>query len=211
MKKIAFIITVAISLMPFNIIRVTLYRLFLRYDIQSSKIGFGTIIAIDQFTADHISIGNFNLLTGPFSFSAKSGCTIGGGNIFRCGKWASSAQFSNRHFGRSIQLDENVTITNKHYFDTVGTTRIGSGSWIAGYGSQFWTHGGNKADIDITIAPNCYIASAVRFAPGASIASETIIGIGSVVTKKFVEPKTLIAGNPAIVKKTNYSWQNDLC
>ncbi|MDD2781651.1 hypothetical protein [Sulfuricurvum sp.] len=211
MSHIRFLLAFIISIIPLNMMRIFLYRLIFRYDIQSSKIGFGTIIAIDHLSIDHVTIGNFNLFTGPFSFSAKSGCAIGGGNIFRCGKWASSTQFTNRQFGRAIQLDENVTITNKHYFDTVGTTHIGIGSWIAGYGSQFWTHGGNKADIDITIAPHCYIASAVRFAPGASIASETIIGIGSVVTKKFVAPKTLIAGNPAIVKKTNYSWQNDLC
>jgi acetyltransferase-like isoleucine patch superfamily enzyme len=210
MSKIRLILAVIISIVPLSMIRIMLYRLFFRYDIRSSKIGFGTIIAIDNLSIDHVCIGNFNLFTGPFSFSAKNGCTIGGGNIFRCGKWASSVQFANRHFGRNIQLDENITITNKHYFDTVGTTKIGSGSWIAGYASQFWTHGGDKADIDINIGQNCYLASSVRFAPGSCIADDTIVGIGSVVTKKFVEPKTLIAGNPAIVKKTNYSWQNDL-
>jgi len=210
MSKIYLILAAIISIMPFNLIRIILYRFFFRYDIRSSKIGFGTIIAIDNLSITHVSIGNFNLFTGPFSFSAKSGCVIGGGNIFRCGKWASAAQFSNRHFGRALQLDENITITNKHYFDTVGTTKIGKNSWIAGYGSQFWTHGGDKVDIDITIGQNCYLASSVRFAPGVSIADDTIVGIGSVVTKKFIESKTLIAGNPAIVKKINYSWQNDL-
>jgi acetyltransferase-like isoleucine patch superfamily enzyme len=210
MKKIAFILAITISIMPLNTIRIFLYRLFFRYDIRSSKIGFGTIVTINNLILNHVNIGSFNLFTGPFTFSANTNSSIGSGNIFRCGKWVASSKFEERRFGRSIFLGTSVTITNKHYFDTVGTTTIGDHSWIAGYGSQFWTHGGDKLDIDITIGRNCYLASAVRFAPGASIPDDTIVGIGSVVTKKFTECKILIAGNPAIVKKTNYSWQKDL-
>lgn len=199
-----------IAVLPLGILRTMLYRALLRYDIRSSRIGWGTIIAVDSFCIDTVSIGNFNLFTGPFSFLAGSGSTIGSTNVFQCGKWAAEKRYADRNFGRSISVGANVIITNKHYFDIVGHLEIGHDSWIAGYGSQFWTHGGNKADIDIVIGNQCYIASSVCLVPGASIADNTIVGIGSVVTKKFTEPKTLIAGNPAIVKKTNYSWQNDL-
>lgn len=210
MNKIKFLMAVMISVLPFSIVRVTLYKLFMQYDIHSSKIGWGTVIAIDSFSINHVSIGSLNLFTGPFSFKASPGCFIGGGNIFRCGKWAGSAAFADRDFGRSMSIGRDVTITNKHYFDVVGNLIVGNDSWIAGYGSQFWTHGGNKKEIDIHIGVRCYLGSAVRFAPGACVADGTIVGLGSVVTKKFYESDVMIAGNPASIKKTDYNWQDDL-
>lgn len=201
---------VIIAVLPLSIFRTMLYRILLRYNIRSSKIGWGTVIAVDSFCLDNVSIGSFNLFTGPFVFSAGSGTTIGSGNVFRCGKWAADQRFANRNFGRSMSVGDNVVMTNKHYFDIVGTLDIGHDSWIAGFGSQFWTHGGNKADIDICIGNRCYLASAVRFAPGACLADDTIVGIGSVVTKKFSEEQILIAGNPAVIKKSGYCWQKDL-
>ena len=40
-------------------------------------------------------------------------------------------------------------IISGHYFDLSGSISIGKHSWIAGYGSQFWTHGTSTPDTKV--------------------------------------------------------------
>ncbi|MGR7996676.1 acyltransferase [Xanthobacter sp. ZOL 2024] len=65
------------------------------------------------------------------------------------------------------------------YLDTVGNVTIGDHSWI-----------GERA----------YITK------NASIAPETIVAACSVVTRRFDEQMTVLAGNPASVKKRGIRW-----
>jgi acetyltransferase-like isoleucine patch superfamily enzyme len=74
---------------------------------------------------------------------------------------------------------------------------LGRESWIAGCGSQFWTHGISVMDRDIVIGEECYIASAVRFAPGSGIGNKVIVSMGSVVAKKIADDNIIVAGVPA--------------
>lgn len=41
---------------------------------------------------------------------------------------------------------------------------------------------------------------------GVSIPDNSVIGVGSVVTKSFNESNVIIAGNPAVVKKQGIHW-----
>ncbi|MCF6243898.1 MAG: hypothetical protein L3J43_02545 [Sulfurovum sp.] len=210
MRKIRFLFAIVISLMPMSGIRIFLYRHILKYKINSSKIGFGTILDIEACDMDGTLIGNFNLFTGPFSLTIKEGTSIGSGNVFRCGKWVTDTNATHINFLHTMHIGKAVTITNKHYFDLAGLIDIGDGSWVAGYASQFWTHGGEKSDNDIIIGKNCYLGSAVRFAPGSMLANNSLVGMGSVVTKKFKKENIMIAGAPAVMKKENFDWQKDL-
>lgn len=210
MNKLKFFIAIAISLLPLNVMRVFLYSKILKYQIVNTKIGFATIIDIDSCTLDNVSIGKFNMFTGPFSLHIKSESSIGSGNIFRCGKWVVDTQTTAINFKHSLDIGQKVTITNKHYFDVAGLIEIGDESWIAGYASQFWTHGGEKKDNDIIIGKNCYIGSATRFSPGSELSNNTLVGMGSVVTKKFTQENVMIVGVPATVKKEHFHWQKDL-
>lgn len=73
---------------------------------------------------------------------------------------------------------------------------------VAGIGSQFWTHGGQRKKTEIVINKKCYIGSAVKFGQGVEISENSYIGLGSVVIDTFDLPNVLIFGNPArIVKK----------
>ncbi|MEE9365059.1 MAG: hypothetical protein V3U92_20845, partial [Cellulophaga sp.] len=168
--------------------------------------GFGTIIDIEKCDLKNVNIGKFNLFTGPFTLQMDSKSSIEFGNLFRCGEWTTDEKFLNLNFSRSLEIGKNVTITNKHYFDIAGLIKISDDSWIAGYGSQFWTHGGNVVDKDIIIERNCYIGSAVCFAPGTKFSINTMVGLGSVVAKKFEQDNVLVAGSPAKVKKENFNW-----
>ncbi|MEZ0131164.1 capsule biosynthesis protein CapG, partial [Flavobacterium sp. LBUM151] len=59
----------------------------------------------------------------------------------------------------------------------------------------------------IKIKDDIYVGSASCFAPGVFIESENLVGLGSVVTKSFIQNKTIIAGNPALVVKENIDWR----
>lgn len=56
----------------------------------------------------------------------------------------------------------------------------------------------------LEIGNNVWIGCHAKILKNANIPDNTIIGLGSVVTKKFTQPNSIIAGNPATVLKTNY-------
>ncbi|WP_447035648.1 DapH/DapD/GlmU-related protein [Vibrio alginolyticus] len=52
---------------------------------------------------------------------------------------------------------------------------------------------------DIIIGDNCWVGMNTVILPGVELASDTIVGAGSVVTKSFKSGKVIIGGNPAKV------------
>ncbi len=64
----------------------------------------------------------------------------------------------------------------------------------------------NKPVDVLTIGNHCWIGAGSTIIKNACIPNNTIIGFKSVVTKKFTEEYTAIAGNPAKVIKTNVDW-----
>ncbi|MEE1111221.1 MAG: acyltransferase [Alphaproteobacteria bacterium] len=60
----------------------------------------------------------------------------------------------------------------------------------------------------VSIGDNCWIGEGVRILKNAQIPSNTIVGGGSVVAKKFDEEYTVIAGNPAKVIKHDVTWSH---
>lgn len=196
-----------ISVVPLNKARCMLYRLFFGYSITGTRLGFGSIILVDKAHLKNCSIGRYTKFTGPMTVSCE-GSVIGPHNMFYCGEWTASTEFEDKDYERTLLIEPDTKISNGHYFDVAGTLSVGAGSWIAGRDSQFWTHGAGVTDRNIFIGTNCYVASAVRFAPGAEIAQNTLVALGSVVTKKFTEDNTMIAGVPARIVKQNYDWKS---
>lgn len=205
MLKIKFVLAALISIVPINALRVLGYRL-LGYKI-SGRIGFGTVIAVSEAHFDKCRIGPFNLFIGPMKVEIDAGAKIENRNTFSCGFWVLQEQYQDKNYTRSLKLGANTLVTSSHYFDVAGSFSLGDNSWIAGIGSQFWTHGAGVADRDIQIGCDCYIGSAVRFAPGSAIGDNVIVAIGSVVTKKFDEGKAMLGGVPATVLKKDYDWK----
>ncbi len=62
----------------------------------------------------------------------------------------------------------------------------------------------------VNIGDDCWIGEGAFILKNASIASNNIVGSKSVVTKRFDEKYTVIAGNPAQVKKRNVEWVRNL-
>lgn len=205
MLKVKLVLAAIISIVPINGLRLLGYRL-LGYQL-SGHIGFGTVIAVSEAHFEQCKIGAFNLLVGPMKVEISAGASIGDRNTFSCGFWTTREQYKDKNYTRSLQIGANTLITSGHYFDVAGSFVLGDGSWIAGIGSQFWTHGAGVADRDIRIGRDCYLGSAVRFAPGSAVGNHVIVAMGSVVTKKFDISRAMIGGVPATVLKQDYDWK----
>ncbi len=208
MLNVKVVVAIAISLIPLNQVRRLLYRVLFGYSIDpNSKIAFATVIAVDSATIEGVNIGMFNRFIGPYSLLIKKGTSIGRSNEFYCGGWAAERRFAENGYERFCHIGEDCVVTRSHYFDTTGGISIGDRSWIAGCYSQFWSHGIGVRLRTISIGPDCYIGSAVRFAPGASIGKNNVVGLGAVVVGNFDIENALIAGVPARVVNTEYHWR----
>ncbi len=64
----------------------------------------------------------------------------------------------------------------------------------------------NAVSGKLVIGNHCWIGQDVKIMKSACLPDNTIVGGDSVVTKKFDERYTVIAGNPARVIKTNVDW-----
>jgi acetyltransferase-like isoleucine patch superfamily enzyme len=198
--ELRILISLIISLVPFNTGRVLLHRLLNGYHFsRSARIGFGTVLAVDKASIGNANVLRFNRFEGPFELTIEDGAIIGPSNQFTClltgikKDQSGNPMYPNRH----CKIGGNSHITERHYIDATGGFELGLGSWIAGCDSQFWTHGIKNEPI--VIGNHCYVSSAVRFAPGAEIGDYVLVGLGSVVTGKFVQGNIMIGGVPAKV------------
>jgi acetyltransferase-like isoleucine patch superfamily enzyme len=205
-KKLKIVLAVLIGFLPLNGLRVLGYRL-LGYQVGNARIGFGTVIAVDSAILESCLIGPFNMFLGPLKLHVHQGASIGNRNEFVCGYWVLRAEYEDAHYLRSLEICEEALITSRHYFDLAGSLILGERSWIAGIDSQFWTHGVGVRERNIRIGSDCYIGSAVRFSPGASIGDRVVVAMGSVVSGELPEGNALVGGVPAKVLKTNYDWK----
>jgi len=191
--KVRILVSLLISMMPSNLLRIWLHRMVNGYRISGhARIGFAAILAVDEAKIGRSTIRWFNRFEGPFDLVIEDGTIIGPSNRF-----ASLFDPAKNEDGTSpsyCKIGRNVSIGEKNLIDATGGFQIGDNSWIAGYESQFWTHGPRNGPI--AIGNDCFICSAVRFAPGSSIGNHVIVAMGSVVTKNFVD-NIMIGGVPA--------------
>lgn len=187
-----------IKRIPSNVLRVFFYRRLLKYNIgQNVKIGRSFINCKTVVIGNNVVIRhNNNIVCDSFLVGCNtkihSGNTIVGNSSFSIG--------------------ENSRIINNHFIDLWNKVKIGNNTWIAGRGSQFWTHGsihtkrGTK-DLGINIKNNVYIGSNTCISPGVTLESENLVGLGSVIQKSILTKRNIIAGNPAIIVKKNIDWR----
>ncbi len=95
-----------------------------------------------------------------------------------------------------FSLGAGSIITTGHKIDFTDRVEIGRRTIIGGRNSSLWTHNRQRT-APIHIGSFTYVGSEIRIAPGGSIPSKCIVGIGSVITGQFVEEGRLIAGVPA--------------
>lgn len=187
------------SSLPSNPLRVAVYKHFFGYKIgKRAKIGLGVIISVDRFEAgEDVQIRRRTSFIGPMTVVLGDKNIIGRDNKFMSGN--RGPHETEMNYARQFILGTDCLINDGHIFDVMGKIEICSRTWIAGYDSQFISHGAGVMERDIHIGDNCFIGSAVRFAPGSSIGSHVILGMGAVVTKRIESDNVIVGGFPAKV------------
>lgn len=99
-------------------------------------------------------------------------------------------------------LGKSAGITSRHFIDCNGGVYIGDFTTVAGIRSQILTHSidvykNRQHAAPVHIGKYCFLGTGVILLAGTSLPDYSILGAGSVLTKKHLEEGMLYAGNPA--------------
>ena len=101
-----------------------------------------------------------------------------------------------------------LAVSGGCYINAYDGIRIGTGT-IWGPNVCFVSQDHERTNLDevpptsgIVIGRDCWIGAGTVILPGTSIAAGTIVGANSVVSGAFSQPRCLIAGAPATVRKS---------
>jgi len=201
-----------VALLP-SFLKRTCYRWFFGYRIgKHVRIGLSIIDVGACDIADHVIIGNLNLIIRVKKLDIGEHVRIGHLNIIRGGdevKLGRYAEIIRMNEINSIAepevvnptdprflLGEGSIVTAGHKIDFTDRVTIGRRSILGGRNSSLWTHNRQRTR-PIEIGSFAYIGSEIRIAPGGSVPSKSIVGIGSVITSELDNEGFLIAGVPA--------------
>lgn len=211
-RKLRLLGLVCIAPMP-SFLKRFCYRLFFRYRIgKRVRIGLSLIDAADCQIDDDARIGHLNLVIGVKRLTLGDHVRIGHLNIIRGGDEVRIGRFCDiirlneinsipepevvNEVDPRFILGDGSIITSGHKIDFTDRVEIGPRTIIGGRNSSLWTHNRQRTQ-PIKIGAFTYIGSEIRMAPGGSIPSRCIVGIGSVIIGELTGTERLIAGVPA--------------
>ena len=211
-SKFRLAVLALIALLP-SFLKRPCYRLFYGYRIgKRVHIGVSIIDAQECEIADDVLIGHLNLVLGVKKIWIGDHTKIGHLNIIRGGDEVRLGRYSEIMRTNQINsipdpdvvnptdprfsLGDGSIITTGHKIDFTDRVEIGRRSIIGGRNSSLWTHNRQRTR-PIAIGSFTYVGSEIRMAPGSTLPSRCIVGIGSVVTGQLTEEERLIAGVPA--------------
>jgi acetyltransferase-like isoleucine patch superfamily enzyme len=205
-----------VALLP-SFLKRPCYRLFFGYSIgKRVRVGLSIIDAHECRIDDDVRIGHLNVIIRVKKMSIGDHARIGYVNIIRGGDEVRLGRFSEIIRMNEINsipdpevvnpveprflLGDGSIITTGHKIDFTDRVEIGRRTIIGGRNSSLWTHNRQRTR-PIAIGSFTYVGSEIRVAPGGSIPSRCIVGIGSVITGELIGEERLIAGVPAKVIK----------
>lgn len=211
-SKFRLVALAVIALLP-TFLKLPLYRLFFGYRIgRRVHIGVTIIDAKDCQIDDDVSIGHLNAIVAVKKLVIGEHVRIGHLNIIRGGDEVSLGRYAEIIRMNEINsipdpdvvnptdprflLGDGSIITTGHKIDFTDRVTIGRRSILGGRNSSLWTHNRQRTR-PISIGSFAYIGSEIRIAPGGSLPSKCIVGIGSVITGEVTEEGHLIVGVPA--------------
>ena len=201
-----------VALLP-SFLKRPCYRLFFGYQVgKRVRIGISILEAGICEIGDDSQIGHLNVVIGVKKLTLGDHVRIGHLNIIRGGDEVNLGRYSELlrlNEINSIREPEVVNpvdprfslgagsiVTTGHKIDFTDRVQIGRRAIIGGRNSSVWTHNRQRT-LPVSIGDFAYVGSEVRVAPGGSIPSRCIIGIGAVITGKIEAEGWLIAGVPA--------------
>jgi acetyltransferase-like isoleucine patch superfamily enzyme len=190
-------------------LKIPIYRFLYHYQIgRNVRIGKSFIKVDTLFIDNNVIIGDNNRFENIPEVHIGAYSTIGNDNTF-----TSSYEFTSqdsrkiRKNNPRLHIGSHCGISFYNYFDIQDEFTIGNFTTIAGVYSIFFTHYLNVIESaqsvkPISIGSYCMLGARVSLVPGAKIPDYCVVGMGSVITKPFLENHCLIGGNPAkVVKK----------
>jgi acetyltransferase-like isoleucine patch superfamily enzyme len=189
------------------------YRLFFGYRVgKRVRIGLSLIDARECTIEDDVQIGHLNVAIGVGKLTIGDHVRIGHLNILRGGSEISLGRYAEilrmneinsipdpivvNPVDQRFLLGAGSIITTGHKIDFTDRVEIGRRTILGGRNSSLWTHNRQRTR-PIEIGSLTYIGSEIRVAPGSSIPSRCIVGIGAVITGRLTEENYLIGGVPA--------------
>jgi acetyltransferase-like isoleucine patch superfamily enzyme len=211
-SKFKLLVLACIGVLP-SFLKRSCYRAFFGYRIgKRVRIGFTILDAAACEIGDDSRIGHLNLIIGVKNLTLGDHVRIGHLNIIRGGDEVSLGRYSEllrfneinsipepdvvNSVDPCFSLGPGSIITTGHKIDFTDRVEIGRRTIIGGRNSSLWTHNRQRTQ-PITIGDFAYVGSEIRIAPGGSIPSRSIVGIGSVITGQLTDEGHLIAGVPA--------------
>jgi acetyltransferase-like isoleucine patch superfamily enzyme len=212
LSKSRLILLAFIALLP-SFLKRSCYRLFFNYQIgKRVRIGLSIIDVRECRIGDDVHIGHLNLIIRVKKLEMGDHVRIGHLNIIRGGDEVNLGRYSEIIRMNEINsiaepevvnpieprflLGDGSIITTGHKIDFTDRVTIGRRSILGGRNSSLWTHNRQRTR-PIEIGSFAYIGSEIRIAPGGSLPSKCIVGIGSVITSELSAEGYLIAGVPA--------------
>lgn len=216
-SKFRLVVLAGVGLLP-NFLKRSCYRWFFGYKIgKRVRIGFSIIDAKECEIDDDVSIGHLNAIVSVGRITIGDHVRIHHLNILRggdeivLGRYAEIFRLNEINsildpilvnpVDPRFQLGEGSIITAGHKIDFTDRVTIGRRSILGGRNSSLWTHNRQRTR-PIVIGSNAYLGSEIRIAPGGTVPSRCIVGIGSVITSELTVEGQLIAGMPAKPIKT---------
>ncbi len=201
-----------VALLPSFVMR-PFYRLFFGYKIgKRVKIGLSIIDALNCQINDDVRIGHFNVIMQVEKLTIGDHVKIGHLNVIRGGDEVSLGRYAELIRLNEINsipdpivvnetdprflLGDGSIITASHKIDFTDRVEIGRRTILGGRNSSLWTHNRQRTK-PIIIGSHSYIGSEIRMAPGATVPSRCIVGIGAVITGELSNEGYLIGGVPA--------------
>jgi acetyltransferase-like isoleucine patch superfamily enzyme len=211
-SKFKLLVLAGLALFP-SFLKRPCYRILFGYRIgRRVRIGVTILDAASCEIGDDARIGHLNLIIGVDNLIIGDHVRIGHLNIIRGGDEVVLGRYSEllrlneinsipepevvNPVDPKFALGPGSVVTTGHKIDFTDRVVIGRRTIIGGRNSSFWTHNRQKTE-PITIGDFAYVGSEIRMAPGASIPSRCIVGIGSVVINEVNGEGWLIAGVPA--------------
>jgi acetyltransferase-like isoleucine patch superfamily enzyme len=215
-SKFKLLMLACVALLP-SFLKRPCYRLFFGYRVgKRVRVGLSILDARDCQIDDDVEIGHLNVIIGVQKVSMGEHVRIGhlniirGGDEVRLGRFAEIIRLNEinsivdpdvvNEVEPRFLLGDGSIITTGHKIDFTDRVEIGRRSILGGRNSSLWTHNRQRTR-PIEIGSFAYVGSEIRMAPGASIPSRCIVGIGSVITGQLSGEEKLIAGVPAKVVK----------
>jgi carbonic anhydrase/acetyltransferase-like protein (isoleucine patch superfamily) len=202
-SKSSAIIQIAIMPLPWVLRRRLLVGLFGFRIHPTARIGLSLLLAERVEMGEGSIIGSLTMIKGMSELTVAPRGIIGNLNWIT-GLPPNDPDFFSEEPDRisALAVGEDAAITNRHLLDCTNRITIGRFATVAGFRSQFITHGidigpNRQSSLPIEIGDYCFIGTGVIVLKGAVLGPCCALGAGSMLRGQFREEYKLISGNPA--------------